>query len=194
MIECGAVPVDLAALRAADPALVTVSITAFGSSGPKAAWPATDLTVNAAGCQLAMTGDDDRPPVRTAVPAGRSSTPAPTPPSGRCWRCAERGVSGRGQHVEVSAQRSMLQATQSYVLGGPARRGGGAADERRGQDRRARHPAAAGRARTASSRSRSCSARRSGRSRRRLMEWIHEEGYCDEATRDKDWLDYANQL
>ena len=26
------------------------------------------------------------------------------------------------------------------------------------------------------------------------MTWIHEEGYCDEATRDKDWLDYANQL
>ena len=29
---------------------------------------------------------------------------------------------------------------------------------------------------------------------RRLMNWIHEEGYCDEATRDKDWIDYANQL
>ena len=26
------------------------------------------------------------------------------------------------------------------------------------------------------------------------MQWIHEEGFCDEATRDKDWLDYANQL
>ena len=49
VIESGAVPIDLAALRAADPALVTVSITAFGSSGPKAAWPATDLTVN---CRL----------------------------------------------------------------------------------------------------------------------------------------------
>ena len=68
VIESGAVPIDLAALRAADPALVTVSITAFGSNGPKAAWPATDLTVNAAACQLAMTGDDDRPPVRTAFP------------------------------------------------------------------------------------------------------------------------------
>ena len=29
---------------------------------------------------------------------------------------------------------------------------------------------------------------------RRFMEWMHEEGRCDEATRDKDWLDYANQL
>ena len=68
VFECGAVPVDLAALRAANPALVTVSITPFGSTGPKADWPATDLTVQAAGCQLAMTGDEDRAPVRTAVP------------------------------------------------------------------------------------------------------------------------------
>ena len=29
---------------------------------------------------------------------------------------------------------------------------------------------------------------------KRLMQWIYEEGYCDEATRDKDWLDYANLL
>ena len=26
------------------------------------------------------------------------------------------------------------------------------------------------------------------------MEWIYEEGYCDAATRDKDWLDYGNML
>ena len=24
------------------------------------------------------------------------------------------------------------------------------------------------------------------------MEWIHEEGFCDEATRDKDWIGYAS--
>src|SRR5687768_13744102 len=41
VIECGAVPVDLAALRAANPALVTASITPFGATGPKADWPAT---------------------------------------------------------------------------------------------------------------------------------------------------------
>ena len=56
VLESGAVPVDLAALRAANPALVTVSISPFGSTGPKADWPATDLTVLAAGCQLALTG------------------------------------------------------------------------------------------------------------------------------------------
>ncbi|MDH4146967.1 MAG: CoA transferase, partial [Acidimicrobiia bacterium] len=29
---------------------------------------------------------------------------------------------------------------------------------------------------------------------RRLMEWVHEEGFCDEATRDKDWIDYGTML
>ena len=29
---------------------------------------------------------------------------------------------------------------------------------------------------------------------RRLMEWVHEEGYCDEATRDKDWVGYGVAL
>ena len=29
---------------------------------------------------------------------------------------------------------------------------------------------------------------------RHLMEWVHEEGFCDEATRDKDWIDYGVML
>jgi crotonobetainyl-CoA:carnitine CoA-transferase CaiB-like acyl-CoA transferase len=29
---------------------------------------------------------------------------------------------------------------------------------------------------------------------RRLMEWVHEEGFCDEATRDKNWVEYATML
>ena len=29
---------------------------------------------------------------------------------------------------------------------------------------------------------------------RRLFEWIHERGFCDEATRDKDWIAYAQLL
>ena len=37
--------VDLAALRAANPALITVSITPFGSEGPKAGWLGGDLTL-----------------------------------------------------------------------------------------------------------------------------------------------------
>jgi crotonobetainyl-CoA:carnitine CoA-transferase CaiB-like acyl-CoA transferase len=160
VIESGAVPIDLAALRAADPALVTVSITAFGSNGPKAAWPATDLTVNAAACQLAMTGDDDRPPVRTAVP--QSFLHACSDAAVGALRGAARARVG-GQHAEVSAQRSMLQATQSYVWRSRS------AGWRRRVSGGSRPPGSTssccGRAQTASSRCCFCSVRRSGRSR-----------------------------
>ncbi|MPY94025.1 MAG: hypothetical protein GEV08_13460 [Acidimicrobiia bacterium] len=29
---------------------------------------------------------------------------------------------------------------------------------------------------------------------RRLMEWVYEEGFCDAATRDKDWVEYTMML
>ncbi|MFM7064822.1 MAG: CoA transferase, partial [Actinomycetes bacterium] len=68
VITSGAFPVDLAALRAANPRLVTVSISAFGDDGPKAGWPATDLTVASSACTMAITGDEDRAPVRCSAP------------------------------------------------------------------------------------------------------------------------------
>ena len=192
VIDCGASGVDLAALRAADPALITVSISPFGTTGPKAGWPATDLTVSAAGCQLAITGDDDRPPVRTAVPQAFLHACADAA-VGALLALTERAISGRGQHVEVSAQRSMMQATQSYVLAVPL--GGDAAQRMSGGvrtgglDVQLLWPCQDGYASVTFLFGASI-----GPFTRRLMAWIHEEGFCDEATRDKDWLDYANQL
>ena len=137
VIDSGAARVDLRALRSASPALVTASISAFGTTGPKAAWPATDLTAHAAGCQLAMTGDEDRAPVRTTVPQAflHASADAAT---GVMLALAERAASGRGQHVEVTAQRSMMQATQSYALASALGGAPAAAQERRGSHRRPR--------------------------------------------------------
>jgi len=184
--------VDLAALRAANPALVTVSISAFGETGPKADWPATDLTVLAAGCQLAITGDDDRPPVRTVVPQAFLHACSDAA-AGALVALTERATSGLGQHVEVSAQRSVLQATQSYVLAVPLR---GTQAQRKsggvrtgGLDIQLLWPCKDGFASVTFLFGSSI-----GPFSRRLMNWIHEEGYCDEATRDKDWIDYANQL
>src|SRR4051794_22276022 len=192
VIASDAHPVDLGALRAANPALVTVSITPFGETGPKADWPATDLTVLAAGCQLAITGDEDRPPVRTVVPqaflhAGSDAA------AGALLALTERESSGLGQHVSVSAQRSVLQATQSYVLAVPL---GGSQAQRKsggvktgGLDVQLLWPCKDGYASVTFLFGASI-----GPFTKRLMSWIHDEGYCDEATRDKDWLDYANQL
>ena len=51
-----------------NPALVYVSVTPFGQTGPKARWAASDLTVLAAAGALWLMGDEDRPPVRISVP------------------------------------------------------------------------------------------------------------------------------
>ncbi len=192
VIESGAAPVDLAALGAAHPQLVTVSISAFGGDGPKHDWPATDLTVMAAGCQLAMTGDDDRAPVLTAVPQAFLHA-ASDAAAGALIALAERVRSGQGQHVDVSAQRSVLQATQSYVLAVPlrgqaARRMAGGV-KAGGLDVKLLWPCKDGFVSVAFLFGASI-----GPFTRRLMAWIHEEGYCDAATRDKDWLDYTNML
>jgi crotonobetainyl-CoA:carnitine CoA-transferase CaiB-like acyl-CoA transferase len=192
VIESGAIPVDLAALRAAHPGLVTVSISAFGPTGPKAHWPSTDLTAHAAGCQLAMTGDEDRAPVRTTIPQAflHASADAAV---GALMALTERTASGRGQHIEVTAQRSIMQATQSYALAAPLgaapvqRKSGGIRTA--GLDVQLVWPCKDGYVSVTFLFGASM-----GPFTRRFMHLIHEEGYCDEATRDKDWLDYTNQL
>jgi crotonobetainyl-CoA:carnitine CoA-transferase CaiB-like acyl-CoA transferase len=192
VLESGGRRVDLAALRAANPALITVSISPYGSTGPKADWPATDLTVLAAGCQLAMTGDADRPPVRTSAPQAFLHAAADAA-AGVLLALTERASSGLGQHVDISAQRSMLQATQSCVLAvplgaSPAERSSGGV-RAGGLDVRLRWPCKDGFVSITYLFGDSM-----GPFTRRLMNWIHEEGYCDEATRDKDWIAYAAML
>src|SRR3954469_1680789 len=191
IFDSGVQPVDLEALRSKYPHLVTVSISAFGTTGPKADWPATDLTILAAGCQLAMTGDADRPPVRTSVPQAYAHA-ASDAAAGAMVALTERATSGLGQHVEVAAQRSVLQATQSYILavplgGTPAQRASGGV-RTGGLDVQLRWPCKDGFVSLPFLFGASM-----GPFTRRLMHWMHEEGFCDEATRDKDWLDYANQ-
>ena len=55
-------------VAAVNPAVVHVTVSAFGRDGPKADWAASDLTILAAGCSQALNGDSDRAPVRTSVP------------------------------------------------------------------------------------------------------------------------------
>ena len=65
----GAVPGRPSAAGRRNPALVTVSITAVRPGRTqRERGRATDLAVLAAGCVLALAGDEDRPPVRMAFP------------------------------------------------------------------------------------------------------------------------------
>jgi crotonobetainyl-CoA:carnitine CoA-transferase CaiB-like acyl-CoA transferase len=102
-------------LHRMNPRLIYVSITAFGQDGPKAGWAATDLTVWAAGGPLAYNQDETGPPLRISVPqtwlhAGADAA------AGALLAHRARRLSGRGQHVDVSAQVSLGLCTLAANL------------------------------------------------------------------------------
>ena len=180
---------DLASLN---PALVQVSITPFGQAGPRAHDAASDLTVLAAAGPLALTGDADRAPVRVVVPQAFLHAGADAA-LGVLIALHERTSSGLGQHVDVSAQQSATLASQSYLLceavGAPTstRVAGGI---QVGPLRvRFTYPAKDGFVSITH-----LFGSTIGPATRRLMEWVHESGFCDAATRDKDWIGYTELL
>ena len=58
--------IDLVALSEQHPALVVTQLTPYGQTGPRADWRATALTAAAAGGEMALCGDPDREPLKTA--------------------------------------------------------------------------------------------------------------------------------
>lgn len=181
-----------AQLAELNPALIHASISPFGQTGPKAGWAATDLTVWAAAGPLILTGDDDRAPVEIGVPQAFHHAAAE---AGAAIVAAllERGRSGRGQHLDVSAQVAAMQATQSAVLSSP--NGDNPLERSAGSVKfgplniRLMWPCKDGFVSITF-----LFGTAIGPATRRLMEWAFEEGYCDEATRDKDWLAYTELL
>ncbi len=190
--ELAALGLGVDDLAAVNPRLVHVSITPFGCSGPKSSWQAPDLVALAAGGQLLLSGDADRAPVRCSVPQAWAHT------SGDAADAAlialfERAQSGRGQHCDISAQASVMQATQSLVLNHAfgvqlgARVGGGM---RLGPlDIKLVWPCKDGTVSITFLFGASA-----GPFSQRLFHWIWEEGGCDEATRDKDWVMFGTQI
>jgi len=180
------------ALAALNPGLVHVALTPFGSDGPKSTWQAPDLVALAAAGQLRLCGDADRAPVRCSVPQAWYHA------SGDAAGAAllgliERQRSGLGQYCDVSAQQSVMQATQSLVLNAPfgvplaVRVGGGM--QLGPLKVQLVWPCKDGTVSITFIFGASA-----GPFSRRLFEWIHEEGMCDDATLGKDWIMFATQL
>ena len=59
--------IDVGELHAAHPRLVIVTLTPFGITGPKAAWKATDLVLQAASGLLSFGGSAERYPLRRGL-------------------------------------------------------------------------------------------------------------------------------
>ncbi len=189
LLECGAIPVDLAALRAANPALITASITPFGQDGPKAEWVGTDLIVAAASGTMSVTGDADRPPVRISEPQTWHYAAADAV-CGALIALHERHRSGLGQHVDVSAQQSFLTATQftmmNALVGNPSphRTAGGV---QLGSLRvQFVYECADGHVTVTF-----LFGPMIGRYTMRLWQWIAEEGHCGPDLGEKNWIDFA---
>ncbi len=190
-----ALGLDRATIEAVNPALVHASITAFGSDGPKADWAATDLTLCAASGYTTLTGDPDRAPLRISLPQAFHHAAADAAGAILVALYERDHHSGLGQHVDLSAQHSMSVCTQSFLLSGPAN--GGTVSREAGGLRLAGldskvqllWPCKDGQVSVTFLFGSSM-----GPFSRRLMEWVCEEGFCDEATRDKDWVTFASDL
>ncbi len=96
-------------LRLSNPALVIVSITHFGQTGPYRDWKSDEIIDYAMGGYMYFGGHRDREPLmmnnhQAMLHAGSQATIAAL---SALWRARK---TGRGQHVDVSAVESMLSA------------------------------------------------------------------------------------
>jgi crotonobetainyl-CoA:carnitine CoA-transferase CaiB-like acyl-CoA transferase len=179
-------------LAAVNPKLIHVSITPFGSDGPKAGYADSDIVVWASGGPLIMTGDDDRPPVRVSVPQAYLHAAADGAVAALI-ALNERARSGLGQHIDISAQQSVTMATFAtalYAAAGQGESGRYSGGVKYGPlVMRWVYPARDGYVAISFHFGSSM-----GHMTRRLMEYIYAQGECDEATRNKDWVAYGDLL
>ena len=112
---------DFEALRAANPRIVHVRISAFGNDGPAASRPAADLTVAAWAGPMSVQGDPDRSPVRVSVPQAWRHAGAEAAVAALMGHARMR-TTGDGVFVDVSAQSAltwtMLNAMSAYAIQG----------------------------------------------------------------------------
>ncbi|MBI2303924.1 MAG: CoA transferase [Chloroflexi bacterium] len=115
-------------LRQINPQLVMASITPYGQTGPYSHYRASDIELMATSGAMSLAGDPDRPPVRVTVPQSYMWTGMHAA-MGCLMAHYYRAVSGKGQHVDVSGQDSLLPVlahapTFWDVLGENPRRAG----------------------------------------------------------------------
>ena len=94
---------------------VHVSVTPFGSEGPRAGWKAGELAASAMGGALRVTGEPGLPPVKEAFDACTFHADM-VAASGALAAHYARGSHGRGQHVDVSIQQVAFSRNFNGVL------------------------------------------------------------------------------
>src|SRR2546426_7362886 len=92
-----------------NPGLILVSISPFGQEGPYKHLQGSDLEIMALSGAMSLAGEKDGEPIRVSVPqtpmwAGAEAA------MGALTALAYRSLTGRGQHVDVSAQVAVMAA------------------------------------------------------------------------------------
>ena len=173
-------------LKAINERLIYVSISAFGQDGPKAEYEATDLILMAAGGPLTLAGGAGEEPVRVSVPQAWHHASGEAASAALVALHARRAT-GRGQHVDVSAQQSAAAATMSTILS----HGIGAVETQRVAGGMVVGPFRGKLIWRAADGHISLTflfGSGIGPFSQRLMNWIYECGECDLADRDLDWI------
>ena len=98
-----------AELSRLNPRLILLSITPFGQTGPYSRFQGSDLEIMALGGAMSLAGEQGGEPMRVSVPqapmfAGVEGA------MGALTALAARHTTGRGQHVDVSAQVAVIAA------------------------------------------------------------------------------------
>lgn len=172
------------ALRRANPRIVHVRVTPFGSDGPYAEYPAADLTVAALGGPMSLQGDADRAPLRLSVPqvwrhAGAEAAVA------ALVAHARMRTTGEAIFVDVSAQSAMtwtmLNGALAHAIQGTDYERAGSALQIGPVGMELVHRAADGHIVTL----------RRGVAFLSLLPWLLEDGIVDQAFVDReDWSTY----
>src|SRR5207302_2467819 len=96
-------------LRGRNPGLILVSITPFGQHGPYRSFKSSDLEIMALGGAMSLAGEADSEPMRVTEPQAPMWVGAEAA-MGALTALVYRSASGRGQHVDVSAQVAVMAA------------------------------------------------------------------------------------
>ncbi len=94
---------------------VHVSVTPFGSGGPRAHWKGGELVASAMGGALRLTGEPGEKPVKEAGDACTFHAHM-VAAAGAMAAHRARGLHGRGQHVDVSIQQVAFSRNVNGVL------------------------------------------------------------------------------
>lgn len=116
-------------ISAANPGLVWCTITGYGPEGPDAGRPGYDFALQAATGWMAVTGEPEGEPMKVGVAVVDVLT-GQNAAIGILAALRERGLSGRGQRLEValvdSALAGLVNVAQAALVGSEIRRHGNA--------------------------------------------------------------------